>query len=472
MTPERTRFAPSPTGALHGGVIRTAVFARLIARQSHGQFLLRIEDTDQKREVPGALANIRDSLQWLGLEWDEGPDAGGPYAPYVQSERLDIYKDWAHKLYNAGKAYTDPYSPEELQALREQAQAEKLPFLYRDHRPDNPPAWDGTQPLRVRLEPQSYSWDDAILGKISMGPEMVDDFIIIKSDGYPTYNFCHIIDDYLMGITLVTRSQEFLSSIPKFLAVHEMLEITPPVNATLPPVLEATGKRKLSKRHGARPILEYRDAGYLPEAMINFLATLGWNDGSTQEIFTVEEIIEKFDLNRVQKSGAIFDEQRLLWLNGAHIRKLPLAELYERTDAFWPSEAADASDEYKRAVLAIVQERIKTLADLPMMTRFFFAEPTLDWSMVENNKQLKKIDKKDLKSLLESVYDELAEIEFEEAFLTATLNELLEKTELKPAVLFGLIRLSLTWAPFSPGLAETMAVLGKTTTLARIQKCL
>lgn len=471
----RTRFAPSPTGALHGGTIRTTIFAWLLAKQSDGQFILRIEDTDQKREVPGAIANITESIKWLGLEWNEGPDIGGAHAPYVQSKRLDIYKEWAQKLYEQGKAYADPYTPEELQALREKAQAEKRPFLYRDHRPEQPPAWDGTQPLRIRLEPKSYAWNDAVMGEITMGPEMVDDFIIIKSDGFPTYNFCHIVDDHLMEISLVTRSQEFLSSIPKFLAAHEVMGLTPPLNATLPPVLEPTGKRKLSKRYGARPILEYRDDGYLPEAMLNFLATLGWNDGSTQEIFTADELIEKFSLERVQKSGAIFDEQRLLWMNGQHIRMLSLRDLEARVESqgsksFWPESAKNADEAYRASVLALVQDRLKTLADLPSLTSYFFEEPHVDWDMVSSNKQLKKLEKGELKTLLQTARDALEKTSFDEDSLTATLNKLLEESGQKPAVLFGIIRLALTWAPFSPGLAEMMTVLGKEKSLARIDK--
>ena len=201
----RTRSAPSPTGALHCGVVRTALFSWLLARQHKGQFLLRIEDTDQKREVEGGVRNITETLRWLGLTWDEGPEVGGPYAPYIQSQRLDIYKKYAQELLDKGLAYADPYSVEELQTLREKAQAEKRPFLYRDHRPANPPKWDGSQPLRIKLEPKAWEWHDAVMGKVSMGPEMIDDFIIIKADGFPTYNFCHIIDDHLMKITHVMR---------------------------------------------------------------------------------------------------------------------------------------------------------------------------------------------------------------------------------------------------------------------------
>lgn len=465
----RTRFAPSPTGALHGGTIRTTIFAWLLAKQADGQFLLRIEDTDQKREVPGAVENIMESIKWLGIEWDEGPDVGGPYAPYTQSQRLEIYKEWALKLYEADNAYADPYSPEELQAFREDAQKNKKPFLYREHRPETPPKWDGTQPLRIKLEPKNYSWDDAIMGTMAMGPEMIDDFIIIKSDGFPTYNFCHIIDDYLMKITHVLRSQEFLSSIPKYLAAHEVLGLPMPINATVPPVLEPSGKSKLSKRKGAKPILEYRDLGYLPEAMLNFLTTMGWNDGTEQELFSKNELIEKFSLDRVQRSGAIFDEQRLLWMNGAHIRKLSLDELMERAENFWSPEAKTSDETYKKQVLILAQDRLKTLTDLPLLTSYFFADPTPDWEMISTDKQLKKFEKAELISLLETAKAALGTTDFTPEALQDTLNKLLETTGQKPGVLFSLIRLAVSWAPFSPALNETLAVLGKETVQKRLE---
>lgn len=467
----RTRFAPSPTGALHGGTIRTTVFAWLIARQAGGQFLLRIEDTDQKREVAGAVDGIMDSLRWLGLTWDEGPDSDGPYGPYTQSQRLGIYKQWAQKLYDQGLAYADPYSPAELQALREQAQAEKRPFLYRQHRPEQPPAWDGSQPLRIRLEAKSHSWHDAVMGQISMGPEMVDDFIIIKSDGFPTYNFCHIIDDHLMKISHVTRSQEFLSSIPKFLAAHEVMGLTPPINVTVPPVLDETGKRKLSKRAGAKPILAYRDLGYLPSAIINFLATIGWNDGSEQEIFSLDELIAKFDVSRIQKSGGIFDEQRLLWLNGAHIRRLSLDQLEPAVANFWPASAAASQPAYKRQVLSLVHERLKFFAELPSLTEFFFTAPSLEQvkTQVAGNKQLRKLTAAEQRQLLRAVNQALAASDFSQPDLEARLRQQVEALGVKPGVLFSLIRVSLTGSNVAPGLFETLATIGKTVSLQRLQ---
>lgn len=467
----RTRFAPSPTGALHCGTVRTAFFAWLAARHDKGQFLLRIEDTDQKREVAGGTENIKETLQWLGLTWDEGPDIEGPHGPYVQSERLDIYRKYAQILYAQGLAYADPTTPDELVQLREEAQAAKRPFLFRDHRPENPPAWDGTQPLRIKLEPKSYAWDDLILGRVEMGPEMIDDFIIIKADGFPTYNFAHIIDDHLMQITHVMRSQEFISSIPKYLATSEALGFPAPLNAIVPQVLGESGGTKLSKRHGAQPILHYRDAGYLPEAMLNFMATLGWNDGTEQEIFSLEELIEKFSLERVQRSPARFDESRLLWLNGQWIRRLSLEELYERTYDFWPAAAQNADKTLRKHILAIIQERLKTLADIPSMTHYFFEEPEIDLSLIATNKQLKKLSREEQKNLLQTTITTLEST----ASLTpetaqTILNDLLEQTAQKPGTLFSLIRIALTWAPFSPALNETIAILGRETTIARLQK--
>lgn len=468
----RTRFAPSPTGYLHVGGVRTALFAWLIAQQQQGTFILRIEDTDKTREVDGAISQIEASLRWLGITWQEGIDVGGEHGPYLQSERLAIYKEWANKLVASGRAYADPYSPEELEAFREQAKAAKRPFLYREHRPENPPEWDGTQPLRFKSEPKSYSWQDAVMGELSTGPEAIDDFIIMKSDGYPTYNFCHIIDDMLMGITHVLRSQEFISSTPKFLNLYEALEIERPVLATLPFVMAIDGKKKLSKRDGAKDILTYGSEGYLPEAMANFLATLGWNDGTEQEVFTIAELVEKFSLDRVQKSPARFDEQRLLWLNGQHIRALSIEDLENRVRDFWPAEAAAADEEYKRQVLALAQDRLKTLADLQVLTSYFFAEPTPDWSMIDANKQLGKLDRARQVELLQQALEALETADFTPEALQATLNTLLETTGEKPGILFSLIRFAVTWAPFSPALPETMTTLGRDRVLMRLQEAI
>lgn len=474
MKAARTRFAPSPTGLLHVGGIRTALFAWLVARQTGGQFILRLEDTDKAREVRGADQHIMDCLLALGLDYDEGPDKPGERGPYRQSERLKTYRAWAQTLIKAGRAYADPYTPEEVQAFREQAQKDKRPFLYRKHRPTNPPIWDGSQPLRFKSEPKAYQWHDEVMGDLSTGPEVIDDFILMKSDGYPTYNFAHIIDDMLMEVTHVIRGQEFLASTPNYLNLYEALDIKRPALATMPHILGPDGRKKLSKRDGAKDVLDYIRDGFLPEAVINFIASLGWNDGTEQEIFSTSELIKKFSLDRVQRSGARFDEQRLQWLNGAHIRALSIEQLFDYVTGFWPASAQQVDDDYKRRVLAIVQERLKFFKELPELTEFFFSEPSpndvLNLIHDDKNKQLKKLETSHKKQLLEAALAELGQSDFSLADLEARLNTLLETLQTKPGVLFSLIRIAVTGAPFSPGLFDTLHVLGKDHAVDRLQR--
>lgn len=511
----RTRFAPSPTGYLHVGGIRTALFAWLVARQGSGEFILRLEDTDKNREAEGSAEHLIKSLLSLGITYDEGPDIGGPYAPYRQSDRLEIYKKWAQKLIDSGRAYADPYTAEEVQAFREQAQKEKRPFLYRNHRPENPQAWDGSTPLRFKSDPKSYTWHDEVMGDLKTGPEVIDDFILIKSDGYPTYNFCHIVDDTEMEITHIIRGQEFIASVPNYLNLYEALgfdmssvqvghhERTArasgegdaamnllhsksegralPVFATMPHILNEQGNKKLGKRDGAKDVLDYIREGFLPDALVSFIATLGWNDGTEQEVFTRDELIEKFSLQRVGKSGAHFDNRRLIWINGHFIREMPLDDLYTTVSInetrstkhdqrnYWPESAKNFSNTYKKQVLALVQERLKYFAELPELTSFFFEEPTPDLTLIETNKQLKKLDKSALKDLLKQVIASFEQSDFSADDLQNKLNQLLEETQQKPAVLFSLVRIATTWAPSSPQLNTSLAVLGKEASLARLR---
>lgn len=465
----RTRFAPSPTGFLHVGGIRTALFAFLVARQAGGKFVLRFEDTDKKREVAGSAEHLISSLRAIGINYDEGPDIGGPFGPYVQSQRLERYKEWANKLIEQGRAYADPYTQEEIQAFRDEAQAAKRAFRYRDHRPENPPAWDGTQPLRFKCDPKSFTYHDEVMGDITTSPEVVDDFILIKSDGYPTYNFAHIVDDAEMEITHVIRGQEFISSMPNYLALYEALGLSHPIFAHMPHIMNEQGNKKLGKRDGAKDVLDYIRDGYLSETMMSFIATLGWNDGTEQEVFTKDELIEKFSLDRVQRSGARFDEKRLLWMNGHFIRELSLDELADRIEFFWPEAAKKAPETYKKQVLALAQDRIKTLRDLPELTSYFFEEPTVDLTLITENKQLKKLSNEEIHNLLNSVKNTLEQLtDWTPEALQNCLNQLLETTGQKPGTLFSLIRVVTTWAPFSPQLNDTLALLGKDTTLARI----
>jgi glutamyl-tRNA synthetase len=470
MSKIRTRFAPSPTGYIHVGGIRTALFAWLLARQNNGDFILRLEDTDRAREVTGADEHIMESLKALGLEYDEGPDKPGKFGPYRQSERLAIYKSWAQKLIENGRAYADPYTSEEVQAFREAAQKNKTPFLYRNNRPENPPVWDGSIPLRFKSEPKAYTRTDAVMGELSTGPEVIDDFILIKSDGFPTYNFAHIVDDAEMEITHIIRGQEFLSSIPNYLNLYEALGLEPPIIATMPHIMAPDGNKKLGKRDGAKSVTDYLEQGIMPDAMINFLASLGWNDGTEQEIFTRQELIEKFSLNRVQRSGARFDEHRLLWMNGSWIRSLTIDDLYSLSKDYFPNSAEKFDETYKKAVLGLIQERLKFFAEIPELTSFFFEEPTVDISLISENKQLKKLETSQLKSLLQTVHTTLSSIDFTNDTVQDALNGLLESTGQKPGILFSLIRITTTWAPFSPNLAESLVVLGKESSLNRIEK--
>lgn len=324
-----TRFAPSPTGFMHVGGVRTALYAWAFARKHGGRFILRIEDTDKSREVDGSIPHIIESLKWLGIVWDEGVDIGGPHAPYLQSERLRSYMKYAKILIEKGLAYPDPYSEEEISQFRKQAEEGKRAFLYRDHRPETFGVWDGSKPLRFKVpEIKNYTWNDAVRGELTAGPEALDDFILIKSDGYPTYNFAHIIDDLEMGVTHIMRADEFIASTPKFLSLYEALEITPPVLVTLPPILAPDGNKKLGKRDGAKDILEYRNEGYLPEAMVNFLAFLGWNPGGDKEVMTPEEIVQSFSIERIHKAGAMLSEDKLLWLNKEHIKRQSFEDQY------------------------------------------------------------------------------------------------------------------------------------------------
>jgi glutamyl-tRNA synthetase len=471
MTQIRTRFAPSPTGFMHVGNLRTGLFAYLTAKHANGTFVLRLEDTDKNREVEGSADHIKECLKLLGIDWDEGLDIGGTHAPYQQSQRLDMYKAWAQKLIDAGRAYADPYTPEEVQAFREQAQNEKRAFLYRNHRPENPPEWDGTQPLRFKSDPKPYQWTDEVMGDLKSGPEVIDDFILIKSDGYPTYNFAHIVDDAEMQITHVIRGQEFLSSQPNYMNLYEALDLQPPVFATMPHILNEQGNKKLGKRDGAKDVLDYVREGFLPETLLGFIATLGWNDGTEQEVFSKAELIEKFDLKRVQRSGARFDEKRLLWMNGQFIRALNTEDLATRIEPFWPETAVSAEPSYKADVLKLAQDRLKTLADLPTLTTYFFTEPEPDISLITGNKQLAKLSGDELASLLSSVSLSFESIEDWTAnAIQDNLNSCLETTGQKPGILFSLVRIATTWAPFSPQLNDMLALLGKDRTLSRLNR--
>lgn len=385
-----TRFAPSPTGFMHVGGVRTALFAWAFARQNGGTFILRIEDTDKAREVPGSIEQIVESLRWVGIEWNEGVDIGGPCAPYKQSERLDTYKKYAQILVDKGLAYADPYTKEELDAFRKKAQDEKRAFLYREHRPENPPAWDGTRPLRLKIPTiKSWEWNDLVRGDLKAGPEALDDLILIKSDGYPTYNFAHIIDDLLMGVTHIFRADEFIASTPNYLSLYEALGIERPQFATLPPILGSEGNKKLGKRDGAKDILTYKSEGYLADAMMNFLAFIGWNPGDEREVFTPAQFMEAFSLSGIQRAGGQLNEEKLDWLNKEHIKLLSDAEFKDLALSYI-TETLKSEPAFLTqidSVLPIIKERIVKFGDISEMEKtgeleYFFKDPSYEAALL------------------------------------------------------------------------------------------
>ncbi|HVX57890.1 MAG TPA: glutamate--tRNA ligase [Candidatus Saccharimonadales bacterium] len=480
MSTVRTRFAPSPTGFLHIGGVRTALFNYLWARHSGGQFLLRLEDTDRERFVPAGVQQLVDTLEWLGLQPDEGfwiSEGRHQSIEYVQSERhvRGVYQKQADRLVGQGTAYRDWTSSDRLAELRAQAQQAKRPFVFRKSMAqlDGDPA----QPHVIRFDAaaaaagrDTIGWDDAVRGHLQVAAEGIDDFVIIKSDGFPTYNFANVVDDHDMAISHVLRGEEIIPSTPKHLLLYDALGFDKPVFAHLPVINGADGK-KLSKRTGDTNALNYRDRGYPPEALLNFLALLGWNDGSEQEIYELDELAAQFELKDINASPAVFDAKRLDWVSGYWIReRLPADELYARAAGFWPPAAADSDEAYKKQVLAIVRDRLKYFAELPELTGFFFAEPPLNPELITGHKQLKKYSNDELKTWLEQSRTSLSDSDFSVDDLTKRLNDLLEQTGQKPAVLFSLIRIATTQAAASPGLADTLAVLGRDRSLQRIDR--
>ncbi len=469
-----TRFAPSPTGYIHIGNVRSAIYPYLIARQTQGNYILRIEDTDQARFVEGATELIEDTLEWLGLEWNEGPIVGGPTGPYFQSERKAIYYAWAQKLIDMGRAYADPTDAKTIQSYRDECTEKKIPYLYRNYRPTETPEWHEGIPLRFKSDPKPRKWRDEVMGDMEAGPEVQDDIILIKADGLPTYNFAHIVDDAEMHVTHVCRGVEYLSSTPNYLALYEAFGLEVPKLISLPHILGPTGGKKLGKRDGAKSVTEYRTDGVLPEAMLNYLACLGWNDGTEQEIYTKDELIQKFSIDRIQNSGARYDETKLLWMNGQWIRKIfdeqGVEALFARTEGFWPDSANAYDDQYKKKVLSIIYDRLKTLSDLRVMTTYFFEDPIINTDMIFSNKFLKKISEEELSELLQISAKKIESCEWNPESLQNTLNNLLEETQRKPAELFSLIRIGLSYAPFSPALHLTLDTLGKNTSLSRLHQ--
>lgn len=469
-----TRFAPSPTGFLHIGGVRTALFAYLFAKHNGGQFILRIEDTDKAREVAGSIEQIQRSLAWLDIEWDYGPNKPGPFGSCLQSERLDCYTAYAQKLIDKGLAYPDPYTPEELAAFRQQAEDDKRPFLFRNHRPGTFQAWDGTKPLRFKVpEVKRYTWQDAVRGELSAGEEMLDDFILIKTDGYPTYNFAHIVDDLEMGITHVMRGEEFIASTPKFLSLYDALEIPYPVFVTMPPIMGPDGKKKLSKRDGAKDMLEYDAEGYLPDAVRNFLSLIGWNPGTDQELFTMNELIDTFSIEKIQRSGGAFNEEKLRWMNQHYLNALDDEAKFQYTKTALPPDILKLDqyhDERLRKLVPTIFERIHNKVEIQEAAKageysWAFSEPVYETQLLKwkNDPQPKNALPR-LTRVLELI--ETADFSSAEAIKTSLWSYAEE--EGRGEVLWPL-RVALTGRERSPDPFTCAYILGQEETLKRVE---
>ena len=462
----RTRFAPSPTGFMHVGGVRTALFAWLYARQHNGQFILRIEDTDKAREVDGSIEHIIEALKWLGIEWDEGVDIGGPHAPYLQSERLESYQKYARILIEKGFAYPDPYTTEEVDAFRATAEKEKRAFLFRDHRPEVMGEWDGSAPLRFRVpEIRKYEWTDMVRGTLSAGEEALDDFILIKADGYPTYNFAHIIDDHEMEITHIMRGEEFISSTPKFLSLYDALGFTPPQIATMPVILGAEGTKKLGKRDGAKDILEYRAEGILPEALFNYLALLGWHPSDDQEILSKDDLLRLFDITRLQKGGAQWSDEKLLFINREWMRTLSDADYVSRGDLHTPDAAR------LHSAVSILKERAQSFVEaqelLDTELAHLFVAPTLDVVLL-TSKGLKTKEHLEAQQQILSGLSESASLdEIKDALMTYA--DTVSKEEGGRGAALWPLRYALSGLERSPDPFTITSIIGVAEALSRIE---
>ncbi|HVW66985.1 MAG TPA: glutamate--tRNA ligase [Candidatus Peribacteraceae bacterium] len=480
----RTRFAPSPTGSLHVGGLRTALYSYLMAKQTEGQFLLRIEDTDQSREVPGAVDIILRGLHWAGLDPDEGvvmiegvPGETGNLGPYYQSKRLEKYRHAVDQLVSGGHAYPCFCTPERLEQMRSAQAAKHQAPMYDRHCLTL--SFDEVQMrlkagdkhvIRMKVpHEETITFEDDIRGQVSFQGKTIDDQVLLKSDGFPTYHLAHVVDDHLMGIDLVIRGEEWLSSLPKHLLLFRWLGWTAPRYAHVPLLLNKD-KSKLSKRQNSVSVEEYIAKGYLPEAMLNFLAMLGWNDGTTQELFTMQELMEKFSLDRVQKSGAIFDLDKLNWLQGQWIRKLTTEEFSARIFPLvinaYP-EATDDKDFAKKA--ALIQERITFFQEAPEMLGYFYHDPFIEKDLVANKKQ--KVTEEDVPRYVKILIDTLEPIDekdWNEATLESVIRSAVEKNELKLGQLLWPLRALLTGREYSPGAFEVAAALGKEMVMKRL----
>jgi glutamyl-tRNA synthetase len=467
-TSVRTRFAPSPTGALHFGSVRTALFAWLAACHAGGTFILRIEDTDQERYIPGTEALILETLNWLGLHWDEGPEVGGPHAPYIQSLRIATYREHANRLVASGNAYWCTCTPVRLAAMREAQRALSEPTRYdrrclaRQKDVAHERANGASAVVRLLMPDGSTEWDDAVRGHVRFENSDIDDQILLKSDGFPTYHLAVVVDDHLMEISDVIRSEEWIPSTPKHLAIYNAFGWTPPRFAHVPAVL-GPDHQKLSKRRGARNVLEYGERGYLPAAIVNAMALLGWSSGDEEEVFTIEQLCERFTLERVNAAPAIFDPKRLDDLNGIHIRLMDTDALVEALE--FP--LTGTSKEVRRSLVPLLRERMVTLADATRLCAPLLGDVVPDPSV---EFPPKKVDRATAVAILDATIDAIEHggLDDHDALLEL-IRGVAEAAGSKPRDAFRVLYVAILGSPTGLPVIESMMFLGKETSLRRLR---
>ncbi|MFQ3610923.1 MAG: glutamate--tRNA ligase [Fimbriimonadales bacterium] len=476
----RVRYAPSPTGSPHVGNIRTALFNWIFARHHGGKFIVRIEDTDQNRYVPGSEEDILLSLRWLGIDWDEGPEVGGPHAPYHQSQRLATYQQIAHQLVEQGKAYKCFCTPEELEQMRaEQKRMGAAATMYDRRCRKLTPAEvkareaDGL-PYVIRFAMPlegTVEYDDLIHGRTEFRNALTDDFVMLKSDGFPTYHLANVVDDHLMEITHVIRGDEWISSMPRHLNLYRALGWETPQFAHLPLLLGAD-KQKLSKRHGSVQFVEFVREGYLPDAMFNFLALCGWNPGDDREILSREEIVREFSLERVSDNPFVFHHDKLLWMNGHYLRELPKERLIELTLPYLqeagllPKELTPELRAYAERVIPLEQEKMKLLSDVVSLTDFFFT----DHLKIDEKAVRKWYSEPHIPQMLEELVRRFEALEpFDTPHIEQVVRGVAEWLGVKAAEVIHPVRVALSGRTTGPSLFEMIEVLGKPRVIQRLR---
>ncbi len=467
-TPPRVRFAPSPTGYLHIGGARTALFNWLWARRMGGTFILRIEDTDRERSTQAAVDAIFEGMRWLGLDWDEGPDVGGPHGPYFQTQRLGLYQAQAEKLVREGKAYACYCTREELEAQRKAAEAANLPFRgYPGTCRDKP--YDPSRPHVIRFrvpEGGETTFVDLIKGAISTPHETLQDEVILRRDGVPLYNFGAVVDDVTMQVNLVGRGDDHVNNTARQILMYQALGYPVPTFAHFPMIL-GPDKAKLSKRHGATSVMAYRDMGYLPQALVNYLVRLGWSHGD-QEIFSLQELVQVFDMKDVGQTAGVFNPSKLAWVNHEWLKKLPDEELARRALPYFQAAGLPARDDAKlRHVCAVARVRADTFGDYVKQFRYFYAPPEQD------PKARAKFLTADARPVLQEIREGVAALP---ALDTAALEKLFQDAAARRGVGLGKVaqpvRVALTGGTASPGMYDVVQILGRDETLARLDAAL